>query len=90
VSLNEPPDPVDDDYVTVENETLAVPAPGVLGNDTDPDGDTLAVTAATPATLGTLTPQSDGGFTYVPDPGMTGTETITITISDGPPRPRRP
>ena len=32
---------VDDAYSVTENTTLTVPAPGVLGNDTDPDGDTL-------------------------------------------------
>jgi large repetitive protein len=49
VRPNEPPELTDDAYVTLQDSTLTVPAPGVLGNDTDPDGDTLTVTASTPA-----------------------------------------
>ncbi|HSP28773.1 MAG TPA: Ig-like domain-containing protein [Ilumatobacteraceae bacterium] len=83
VRLNEPPVLTDDDYVTLQDSTLTVPAPGVLGNDTDPDGDTLTVTLATPALLGTLTTLPDGSFTYIPDPGEVGTETVTISVFDG-------
>jgi large repetitive protein len=83
VRPNEPPELTDDAYVTLQDSTLTVPAPGVLGNDTDPDGDTLTVTASTPAVLGTLATLPDGGFTYTPDPGEVGTETITISVFDG-------
>ena len=42
---NEPPVAQDDAYTLDEDTTLAVPAPGVLGNDTDPDADPLTAAA---------------------------------------------
>ena len=53
----------------------------VIANDTDVDGDTLTVTAAT-AGNGTATP-SGGNVSYTPDPNFSGQDTITYTISDG-------
>ncbi|MEN8934723.1 MAG: Ig-like domain-containing protein, partial [Planktotalea arctica] len=54
----------------------------VLGNDSDPDGDPLTVTAAT-APNGTVTINGDGTLDYQPDSGFSGSDTITYTISDG-------
>lgn len=54
----------------------------VLGNDSDPDGDPLTVTAAS-APNGTVTINADGTLDYDPAPGFAGTDTITYTISDG-------
>jgi VCBS repeat-containing protein len=71
----------------------------VLVGDTDPDGDTLTVTAisggtvgnAVTGTFGTLTIHSNGRYTYAADqaaadaldPGDTGTDTFTYTVGDG-------
>src|SRR6185369_7297350 len=41
-SVNDAPVAVDDSYTTAEDTTLNVPAPGVLINDTDADGDILS------------------------------------------------
>lgn len=38
---NNPPVARDDTYITNQNTDLSIPAPGLLGNDTDPDGDPL-------------------------------------------------
>ncbi|GLT20710.1 hypothetical protein GCM10007933_01610 [Zoogloea oryzae] len=56
----------------------------VLGNDTDPDGDTLTVTAATvdPA-KGTVTVNPDGTLSFTPAANVTGPVTVTYTIADG-------
>ncbi|MEP5154213.1 Ig-like domain-containing protein [Planktotalea sp.] len=54
----------------------------VLGNDTDPDGDTLSVLSAS-APNGTVTINGDGTLNYDPTPGFTGVDTITYEISDG-------
>ena len=40
-AVNDAPVAVDDAYTTNEDTALIVAAPGVLGNDTDVDGDTL-------------------------------------------------
>ena len=40
---------VDDSYATDEDTPLTVAAPGVLGNDTDVDGDPLTAVLVTPA-----------------------------------------
>ena len=39
-AVNDAPVAADDAYTTAEDTALTVAAPGVLGNDSDPDGDT--------------------------------------------------
>jgi VCBS repeat-containing protein len=67
-----------DTYGTDENTLLTIPAPGVLVNDSDVDGDALSVSEvnSSPANVGVqitlgsgalLTVGSDGGFTYDPN-----------------------
>ena len=52
--VNDAPVAVDDTLPTDEDTTLIVAAPGVLGNDTDVEGDSLTVDAST-AGVGTST-----------------------------------
>jgi hypothetical protein len=82
--FNEPPTVNDDAYEFNENSGAnAVAAPGVLGNDTDPDGDDLsAVLEAGPA-HGTLVLNADGSFTYMPDFGYYGPDSFTYRAADG-------
>ena len=54
------PEAVDDDYATSEETALNVAAPGLLGNDTDVDGDSLAAALVTGASNGRLTLNADG------------------------------
>ncbi len=62
--------------------TLTVPAPGVLANDTDLDGDMLeAVLVSGPAT-GTLTLNPDGSFSFTGSPGSS-TVSFTYRATDG-------
>lgn len=81
------PDAVDDPaYTTIGNVQLVVPAlTGVLANDTDPDMDTLTVSAfdAASANGATVAVAADGSFTYDPAPGYEGADTFTYTITDG-------
>ena len=74
---------VDDSYEVDGGETLSVTAPGLLDNDTDADDDPLAVTGFGPAANGTLSVAPNGSFTYTPDPGFFGTETVSYSITDG-------
>ena len=96
LTVNNPP-VIEDDYeITNINTTLNVTATGVLGNDSDPDGDTLIVvqfivngttyTVGQTAnfTEGSLTINADGSFTFIPTPGYTGdVPVITYIVSDG-------
>ena len=78
-----PPAAADDQYSVSENGTLVVPAPGLLANDTDPEGQPLtAVKVAGPAD-GVLTLNADGSFTYTPAPHFWGTDTFTYIANDG-------
>ena len=45
-AVNDAPLAADDDYRTDEDTPLTIAAPGVLGNDSDPDGDALTVDQA--------------------------------------------
>lgn len=56
---------------------------GVLDNDSDPDGDTLEAVLETEPVNGQLTLNPNGSFTYTPDVGFVGADTITYRASDG-------
>ncbi|HWT02954.1 MAG TPA: Ig-like domain-containing protein [Pyrinomonadaceae bacterium] len=83
-NVNDAPVANDDSYSMNQDTTLNVPAPGVLGNDTDADpGDTLNSTVVTFPANGTLAPNADGSFMYTPNPGFTGVDTFTYKADDG-------
>ncbi|MCC9607773.1 Ig-like domain-containing protein [Blastopirellula sp. JC732] len=76
--VNNAPVGTDDAYQVEEDSTLNIPAPGVLENDTDADGDSLTVLEINgePASVGMqitldsgalLTLNADGSFDYDPN-----------------------
>jgi len=72
-----------DSYSTSKDTALTVPATGVLTNDTDAESTPLtAVLVAGPAN-GTLTLRTDGGFTYTPAAGFTGSDSFSYLANDG-------
>ncbi|MAM61271.1 MAG: hypothetical protein CMH11_07250, partial [Maritimibacter sp.] len=77
---NDDPDAVDDTATTTEDEAVII---DLLGNDSDPDGDTITIISGTNPSNGTVTDNGGGTVTYTPDAGFTGTDTFTYTISDG-------
>ncbi|MEI5676467.1 MULTISPECIES: LamG-like jellyroll fold domain-containing protein [unclassified Nocardioides] len=81
--VNTAPTGVADTFTTGEDTPLTVPAPGVLGNDTDDEGNTLTATNATQPAHGSVTLAANGSFTYTPDLGFHGTDTFTYTAYDG-------
>lgn len=77
---NRPPD-ARDDTASVQRDAAATPI-AVLANDVDPDGDTLTITAVSPAAHGTVA-IAGGAVNYTPTAGYVGPDTFTYTISDG-------
>ena len=81
--VNQPPAAAGDNYGTNENSILTVPAPGVLGNDTDADGDSLTAVLVGAPSNGDVVLNADGSFTYTPDNGYSGTDSFTYMANDG-------
>ena len=81
--VNDPPVASADAYTTDEDVPLDVGAPGVLGNDSDIDGDRLAATVSTPPSHGRLTLLPDGSLRYASAPNYHGPDSFTYELSDG-------
>ena len=81
--VNEAPVALGDGYATPEDTPLVVAAPGVLGNDTDPDGDALTAVLDTNVANGTLVLNGDGSFTYTPSLNFNGSDSFTYHANDG-------
>jgi VCBS repeat-containing protein len=75
-----------DTYGVVSVNTLTVPAPGVLTNDTDVEGDTLhAVLVSGPAHALSFTLNADGSFSYQHDNAndSSPSDSFTYKANDG-------
>lgn len=79
---NSAPVATDDAYTTLEDQPLSVIAPGVLANDTDPDGDALTAVLETGPAHGSLTLAADGSFLYLPAANVNGTDSFTYRAKD--------
>jgi hypothetical protein len=79
---NNPPVAVDDSATTDEDIPVDV---AVLVNDTDPDGDALAVSDYDSSSTqgGTVNCPAAGVCTYTPPADFNGTDTFSYTASDG-------
>jgi hypothetical protein len=76
---NRAPTAVMDTVTTAYNTALTINA---ISNDTDPENDTLTVTANTQPSHGTVS-RAGNVFTYTPTTGYSGADSFTYTISDG-------
>ncbi|MBC7221389.1 tandem-95 repeat protein [Candidatus Bipolaricaulota bacterium] len=81
--VNDAPVAQDDSYTTNEDTPLLVPAPGILGNDSDVDGDPLTAVLVSGPAHGTLTLNPDGSFTYTPAENFCGEDSFTYKAYDG-------
>ncbi|MEA3036794.1 MAG: hypothetical protein QOH04_2571 [Sphingomonadales bacterium] len=80
--LNLPPDAVNDS-VTVDEDSGATDLTStLLGNDTDPENDTLTITSGTNGSHGTVSVVA-GVLTYTPNANYNGSDSFNYTISDG-------
>ena len=77
--VNDAPVANNDSYNATEDTTLNVSAPGVLGNDTDADGDGLTASLVSGPATGSLTLNSDGSFDYTPAANVCNATPVTFT-----------
>ncbi len=82
-AVNDAPVAVGDSYSVNEDDLLAVGAPGVLGNDSDLDGDTLTAVLASGPAHGLLSLSADGSFSYSPNSEYSGPDSFTYKANDG-------
>lgn len=74
---------VNDSYQVGQKEILQVPAPGVLQNDTDPNGDLLTAILKDKPLYGDLVLNADGSLIYTPNGDFVGLDTFTYSAGDG-------
>jgi hypothetical protein len=77
------PTAVADTYTTTENTPLHIAAPGVLDNDSDPNGDPLTAVLQSGTTNGALTLLSDGAFIYTPTTNFNGADSFVYSAHNG-------
>jgi hypothetical protein len=77
--VNDAPTAADDSAVTPEDTAVTV---AVLGNDTDAEGNSLAVTGVSQPAHGTVTVNA-AGVTYTPAANYNGPDQFTYVVSDG-------
>jgi hypothetical protein len=82
--VNTAPVAVNDVY-NINQDTLLNPAaPGVLGNDTDIDGDSLTANIVSgPTHAATFALNANGSFSYMPVAHFTGVDSFTYKANDG-------
>jgi len=77
IAVESRPVAANDTYDVNEDATLNVPAPGVLGNDSDADGNALQALLVSGVSHGSLTLNADGSFTYTPAANFNGADSFT-------------
>jgi VCBS repeat-containing protein len=81
--VNDAPTAADDSATAVAGQPLTIAFPGVLGNDSDVDGDLLSAILVDGPAHGTLTLNANGSFTYTPAAGYEGSDSFTYQAQDG-------
>ena len=79
-AANTPPTATNDSARTKAGRSVAI---NVLANDTDAEGNSLAVAGASDPAHGTTSVQANGTVLYTPDKRFKGTDTFTYTATDG-------
>lgn len=77
---NQQPTALSDAVTTDEEAPISI---SVLANDSDPDGDPLAVSMAQAPANGIATVNADGTISYTPNADFHGTDTFAYQVSDG-------
>ena len=83
-NVNAVPDVTDDNYTMPEGGSISTPAPGVLSNDSDADGDAMSATPVSdPIHAAAFNLNADGGFVYTHDGSETTGDDFTYVAGDG-------
>ncbi len=80
--VNDSPVAAVDRYFTPVDTARNEPAPGVLDNDSDADGDSLTATLVGLPQHGTVDLDPDGGFVYTPTAGFSGNDGFSYRAED--------
>lgn len=80
---NERPSAYQLEFNTQHDSAYADTGNGVLYSAFDPDGDSLTASLAAAPQNGTAVVNSDGTFTYTPEPGFSGTDEFRFVVNDG-------
>ncbi len=83
VTFDRAPVATGDAYTADLDTPLIVPPPGVVANDTDPDGDTLSAIVVAAPVHGSLFLNPNGSLTYAPYEDYIGPDAFTYRASDG-------
>ncbi len=83
MATNRAPVAVNDSFAATEDTPLGAAAPGVLGGDSDADGDVLTAAVVTGPAHGTLLLNANGSFTYTPAANYNGSDYFTYKVNDG-------
>ena len=81
--VDDAPVALNDSYSVREEELLSVPAPGVLGNDRDPEGSALTAIVETGPARGSLRLNANGSFSYSPAENFFGVDSFTYRARGG-------
>lgn len=82
VTGNAPPVAVADSYTTDEDTSLTIAAPGVLANDTDPEGDALTAVLLSQPDNGSVALDANGALVYTPNANFNGTDGFNYQAMD--------
>jgi hypothetical protein len=80
---NAAPTAANDSYAATTGVEIQIPAPGILANDGDADGDSLTAVSVDESGPGSLHVSPNGGFTFTSGGSFTGVRTFTYRASDG-------
>jgi VCBS repeat-containing protein len=82
--VNDAPTALGDSVGTTTTTPINVTAPGILDNDSDPDGDPLTtIKVSDPAHAASFTFGADGSFSYTAVSGYDGPDSFTYKVNDG-------
>ena len=81
--MNDAPVAVADALTATEDTAVTFTAAQLTGNDTDVDGDALAIAMVTNGTGGTATLNTDGTVSFTPNANFNGPADFSYTVTDG-------